>query len=95
MSQILSVCGILCSKCDYFKNNCQGCYKVKGSTFWAKEAMPDKVCPLYKCAIMDKKYHNCGQCSEVPCKKFIDLKDPKISIKQHNKSIDERVSRLK
>jgi hypothetical protein len=95
MNQMLSACGLLCDTCDHFQNNCQGCYRVKGSTFWAIKGMPDKVCPLYKCAIIDKKYHNCGQCSELPCKKFSDLKDPNSSDEQHNKSIDARVSRLK
>jgi hypothetical protein len=94
MSQTVSVCGMLCGKCD-FKKTCPGCYTVKGSTFWAKEAMPDKTCPLYKCAVIEKKYRTCGQCSEVPCKKFIDLRDPNISVEQHKKSIDERVSRLR
>jgi len=40
-------------------------------------------------------YNSCGQCSELPCNKFIDLKDPEISDEQHYKSIDERASRLK
>lgn len=95
MNKIISACGLLCEDCDYFNNDCQGCYIVKGSTFWAKEIMPDKICPLYKCSIIDRKYNNCGQCSELPCQKFIDLKDPNISDERHNKSIDERVSRLK
>jgi hypothetical protein len=56
--------------------------------------MRDKLCPLYKCATIDKRYKNCGQCAELPCKKFTDLKDPNISNEQHHKSINERVSRL-
>lgn len=95
MTQTLSACGLLCDKCNYFSIDCQGCYIVKGSTFWAREAMPDKICPLYLCSVIDKKYNNCGECPELPCQKFIDLKDPNISDEQHNKSIDERVSRLK
>jgi len=79
MNQILSACGLLCDKCEYFDNHCGGCYTVKGSTFWAKEAMPDRICPLYKCSVIDHKYNHCGQCVELPCKKFTDLRDPNIS----------------
>jgi hypothetical protein len=95
MSQMLSACGLLCSECNFFNNACQGCHAVKGATFWAKEMMPDRICPLYKCSVIDKKFGNCGQCAELPCKKFIDLKDPNISDEQHIQSINERVSRLK
>lgn len=95
MNQIISACGLLCNECDYFNTNCKGCYNVKGSTFWAIKATPAKICPLYKCSIIDKNYNNCGQCAELPCGKFKDLKDPNISEEQHDTSISERVSRLK
>lgn len=95
MNQIVSACGLVCSECEYYNKNCSGCHAVKGSTFWAKNAMPDKICPLYKCAVIDKNYDNCGHCSELPCGKFRDLKDPNISVEQHEKSITERVARLK
>lgn len=95
MDQMLSVCGLLCSQCNFCGNECRGCLVVKGATFWAKEAMPEGICPLYQCAVMDKKLENCGQCSELPCNKFMGLKDPNISDEQHNQSIQERVSRLK
>ena len=95
MRQILSVCGLLCNECHFFDTECQGCYAVEGKTFWAKASSPDTFCPLYKCAVIDNNYNSCGQCSELPCNKFIGLKDPEISDEQHYKSIDERASRLK
>lgn len=94
MDKILSVCGLLCNECQYL-NNCQGCHIVKGSTFWAKDIMPDKICPLYTCAVVENRYDNCGQCGKLPCGKFNDLKDPNISEEQHKKSIEERAARLK
>jgi hypothetical protein len=57
--------------------------------------MPDKVCPLYKCAILDKKYTSCGQCADLSCKLFKEMKDPNISEQEHIKAIGERVARLK
>lgn len=95
MNQLISVCGLLCNTCDYFNKNCQGCLTVKGTTFWSKDAMPDGLCPLYKCAIIEKKYQSCGQCADLPCSLFTGLKDPNITDEQHKKSIAERVKRLK
>ncbi|MFB3896161.1 MAG: DUF3795 domain-containing protein [bacterium] len=95
MESMVSVCGLQCDQCGFMGKSCQGCYQVKGQTFWAKEMMPDKVCPLYTCAVINKKYTSCGQCPDLPCKLFKDLKDPSISEDQHLKSINERVARLK
>jgi hypothetical protein len=95
MSQILAVCGLLCNECDFLGKSCQGCHEVKGATFWAVDSMPDKKCPLYKCAVVDKKYVNCGQCSELPCKTFTDMKDPNASEEQHQEGLKKRVKRLK
>ncbi len=95
MNQILSACGLLCNECNFYNTSCNGCYAVKGSTFWAIKTVPDKICTLYKCAVIDKKFNSCGQCAELPCKKFTDLKDPNTSDEQHQKSIGERVKRLK
>lgn len=95
MNQIISACGLSCGACDYLKTRCPGCHAAGGETFWAKDSMPDGMCPLYKCSVIEKKYHSCGQCAELPCQKFVDLKDPAISEEQHKQSIQERVLRLK
>jgi hypothetical protein len=92
--ELLSVCGLLCDECEHFNQLCKGCYSVKGSTFWAKETMPDKICPIFKCSITDKRYTNCGQCSELPCRIFHELKDPSLSDNEHQKSIQDRTTRL-
>jgi hypothetical protein len=65
------------------------------ATFWAVQSVPDKKCPLYKCAVIDRKYRDCGECAELPCKTFIDMKDPNTSNGQHKKSIGERGGRLR
>ena len=95
MNSILSACGLLCNQCEYFGEDCRGCHSGLGSPFCAKDMMPDKMCPLYKCAVIEKNYHHCGDCAELPCKKFTDLKDPGISAEQHNQSVQERVLRLR
>lgn len=91
----ISVCGLVCSECQFFNISCDGCKAVQGSTFWAKELLPGKICQLYECAVTNKKYEDCGECSELPCKLFRDLKDPNTSDEEHLKLIDVRISRLR
>jgi hypothetical protein len=92
---ILSACGLICDECEFFNKTCTGCINVQGSTFWAKEMMPTKVCPMYDCAVNKKGYKNCGGCNELPCKLFYDMRDPKSTDEEHQASIGLRVGRLK
>jgi hypothetical protein len=95
MEELLSACGLLCNECEFYPEKCQGCTAVKGSTFWAKEMMPDKTCPIFQCSCIEKGYNNCGQCNELPCKKFTDLKDPNASEEEAQKSLNDKIARLK
>jgi len=91
----LSACGLACNDCEFFNVTCTGCHNVKGSTFWAKEMMPGKVCPLYDCSVNKKQFRDCGDCSELPCKMFREMKDPKTSEEEHQKMLIVRVAALK
>lgn len=91
----LSTCGLVCDECEFFGKTCDGCVAVKGQTFWAKEMMPNKTCPLYHCAVHEKGYNHCGDCAEVPCATFLNMKDPNSTEEEHQKSLKERVGRLK
>lgn len=91
----ISVCGLVCNECQFFEGACQGCYAVEGKTFWAGEVMPEKVCPIFDCAINEKKYINCGDCSDLPCNIFNELKDPNITEEEHEKSLKTRTKTLK
>ena len=92
---LLSACGLKCDECEHFNVTCTGCIAVKGSTFWAKEMMPDKVCPLFDCSVNNKKLLDCGGCSELPCQLFYNMKDPGSTDEEHQKSIGTRVALLK
>lgn len=92
---ILSTCGLVCDECEFYNKTCTGCRNVKGSTFWAKEMMPSKVCPLYDCSVNTRKYKDCGDCAELPCKMFREMKDPNSTEEEHQKSLLTRVSRLR
>jgi hypothetical protein len=90
-----SACGITCTDCPFYEKECEGCYKVKGKTFWASDATSNGVCPLFNCAVNTHSYKSCGDCPELPCKTFHELKDPNISEEEHIKSIGTRVRALK
>ena len=92
---LLSACGLVCDECEFFSKTCSGCFEVKGSTFWAIEMMSGKVCPLYDCSVIKRGYHNCGDCIELPCKMFREMKDPGSTEEQHQQSIITRVAALR
>ncbi len=92
---LLSACGLICDECEYYGKECKGCYAVKGQTFWAKEMMPTKTCPLFNCSVNEKGFKSCGNCEELPCKMFREMKDPNSTDEVHQKSLLQRVERLK
>jgi hypothetical protein len=91
----ISACGIRCDVCEFFNKSCTGCIHVKGSPFWAKEMVPGGVCPLYDCSVNSRGYKSCGECSELPCQMFLEMKDPNSTDEEHKKSIEIRVLRLR
>jgi hypothetical protein len=91
---VLSNCGLKCDECEFFGTTCDGCRAVKGSTFWAKD-IPGGVCPLYNCAVNKMNFSDCGECKELPCKLFREMKDPNSTEEEHQRSLVERVARLK
>ena len=88
------VCGIYCGSCGYLNNNCRGCGYEEGKPFWA-DMMPSKICPLYDCCRNQKNIEHCGLCDDMPCKIFLELRDPDMSDEEFQKSLDERLSELK
>jgi hypothetical protein len=92
---VLSACGLICDECEFYGKECSGCFAVKGLTFWAKEMMPNKTCPLFKCSVNEKGFKSCGDCDELPCKMFREMKDPNSSDEEHQISLKQRVERLR
>ena len=92
---ILSTCGLKCDECEFYNKTCTGCRNVRGATFWAVEMMPTKVCPLYDCAVNQLCYNDCGDCAELPCATFLQMKDPSTSDEQHQQMIGVRVAMLR
>ena len=92
---MMTVCGLFCSECVLYQKECQGCQSMEGKPFWVIHLEEDdKICPLYKCS-QERTHPNCGQCGELPCQKWSDLKDPSMSDEAHLQSINERVAVLR
>ena len=72
-----------------------GCIAVKGQTFWARDMMPNHTCPLFNCAVNEKGFRNCGDCAELPCKMFREMKDPDSTEEAHQLSLIQRTERLR
>ena len=95
MNTELSVCGVNCKECDYFKKSeCSGCSEIKGKVWWASYVSAT-TCPIYTCVKDEKKLDDCGMCSEIPCKLWRELKDPNLTDQQHEASINERAESLR
>ena len=90
---MMCVCGANCDECTRYGNECAGCEAIKGEVFWAKY-IGSKVCPVFECA-KNRDFKNCGDCSEIPCELWFNLKDPNISEEEHRDSINSRVAVLK
>jgi len=57
--------------------------------------MPGKTCPLYDCSVNQRKFKDCGGCAELPCKLFLEMKDPNSTDEQHKEGLVKRVATLK
>lgn len=87
-------CGVECAKCPSFPVECGGCREIEGRVFWAPY-FDREVCPMYECPVVDREYHDCGECSELPCAIFFDCRDPSVPVGEHEREIGERVRRLR
>lgn len=89
---LISVCGTDCSACYCFGQMCNGCNTSEGKVFHVPEG---KACPIYDCVSNTKSMHNCGECSEVPCKIWLATRDPKFSDEEFKENVEMRVKALR
>ncbi|MEA4884024.1 MAG: effector binding domain-containing protein [Clostridia bacterium] len=90
---MLSVCGLLCSECDAFGESCGGCIEVAGRPSWTKDVGID-ACELFECSA-NRGFDACGECDSVPCKRMIELRDPRVAAEAHIEEVRARVGRLR
>ncbi|MCK9617060.1 MAG: DUF3795 domain-containing protein [Lentimicrobiaceae bacterium] len=91
----VSPCGVHCDECLFFEKECNGCRHIEGKVFWAVEHLPEKICPMFDCAVNEKHFPGCGSCNELPCHWYYEMKDPSMTDEEHKISIETRVKILK
>jgi hypothetical protein len=90
---MLSSCGLLCETCYAFPTDCPGCDKLEGKPSWLSD-IGKSVCELYQCA-RDRGITSCGGCAVLPCRQFVELLDPSLSVEEHLGHVNKRVEKLK
>jgi len=90
----MTVCGLVCGECHLSGSVCQGCTATKGKPFWAvKHGLT--TCPIYDCAVDQKGYTSCGECQDLPCETFTNLKDPNMTDESFQQTLKVRIARLR
>lgn len=88
----LSCCGTECSKCNFLGSLCKGCNISNGKVFHAPQG---KACPIYRCCVQSHKFADCSACDNLSCSVWRDTKDPNLSDRQFEESIQERICNLR
>ncbi len=88
----LSCCGADCAACSFYGNECPGCNACGGKVFHAPKGKP---CPIFACCVSQHKFATCAACPDMPCQLWRDTRDPSLSEEAFEKTIAERVARLK
>jgi hypothetical protein len=88
-----TICGLFCGSCTYLGNGCEGCDNVKGKPFWT-DLIGVGTCPIYDCCVNIRHLGHCGQCSELLCDRYSQVKDPVIPDQQIEKINLERKNNL-
>lgn len=81
MEKRISCCGTICSECEFYPADCQGCEEIEGKVFWL-EYTEESVCDTYDCCRKQKKYAHCGQCGELPCSRY-ERNDPTKTLEEN------------
>lgn len=88
----LSCCGTECAECDFYQKGCSGCNECQGRVFHAPEG---KACPIYFCSVKKHHYATCAGCEKLPCDIWKKTRDPQLSEKAFERSIQKRIQNLK
>lgn len=94
MNQVIGVSGCICSDCRIYGIECDGCHAIEGKACWLDEVGLE-ICDFYECSVIDKNLNYCGECTEIPCSKFWENKNPKWTDEEHRRIVNERVILLK
>jgi len=73
---LVFACGICCSTCKFFKEDCQCCSGTDKKNTKRKLSVQKKnlgqVCPILECTFKKKIAYCSRDCKKFPCKKYED-----------------------
>ncbi|MEG0240229.1 DUF3795 domain-containing protein [Anaerorhabdus sp.] len=93
MVQVISCCGVICSNCQYYPNDCKGCPEVKGRVFWL-EYTGEEICEIYDCCVNRMKFKHCGKCDNLPCDRYNES-DPTKTQEENDNDFIGQLTQLK
>lgn len=94
MSDLMSCCGVLCGKCDYYPDDCAGCAAIEGKAFWLEFTGGD-VCDIYNCCIVQRGFAHCGLCGDFPCPLYTEGEgNPTLTREQNEAILQEQIRQL-
>ncbi len=93
MEKRISCCGTICSECEYYPDGCRGCEEIEGRVFWL-EYTGESICDIYDCCRKQKKFVCCGQCDELPCRRY-ERDDPTKTPKENEADHCRQMKTLK
>lgn len=93
MSEVISCCGVVCSDCPSFPEDCKGCPEIKGQVYWLQYT-GEPVCVIYNCCVNQKKLPHCGECAQLPCTHY-DRCDPTKSPEENAEDHQKQLAQLK
>lgn len=92
MDKIVSCCGVVCSECESFPENCKGCPEIKGIVYWLQYT-GGAICGIYDCCINIKGLEHCGRCRSLPCERY-NRDDPTKSAEENAEDLRKQLDQL-
>ncbi len=93
MEKIISCCGVVCSDCKSFPNDCKGCPEINGKAYWLQYTGED-ICGLFDCCVNQKKFPHCGNCASLPCGHY-ERDDPTKTPEENEEDRRKQLAQLK
>lgn len=93
MNVKISCCGVICSDCPYYPDDCAGCEQVMAKPFWLAYT-GETICRVYECCIEKKQLAHCGTCASLPCAFYFAHDDPTKTPEENERDLQRQLEQL-
>lgn len=95
MEKIVSCCGVVCTDCEYYPEECKGCPAIEGKAFWLQFTGED-ICPIYACCVQQNMLFHCGLCTNFPCALYTSGEgDPTKTAEENEAILKKQIEQLR